>query len=79
MPKMPSVRETEEMLEIDAKRGEWPFMRLMRADDGSGRLFLMIDCNQGGTVIGEGRGIGVLVISKKKARRLQEFLERTDV
>lgn len=77
MPKPPAVREGEDHIEIDAKKGEWPFIQAARLDDGS--LGVVIDCNPGGHVVGEGAGVAALRISAKKAKRLREFLERTEL
>lgn len=72
----PAVREDDVAIEIDAKKGRWPFVKAIRGE--RGRLALVIDQNEGGQVIGEGRGVGIIVISRKKAKRLREFLERTE-
>ena len=74
--KPPAIREEYDDIEIDVKRGEWPFVKAFRMDDGS--LGLMVDMNEGGAVIGEGRGVAAVRLGRKKARRLREFLERTE-
>lgn len=72
----PAVRETEDSIEIDAKKGQWPFIKVVRGD--KDRVLILIDCNEGGQVINEGAGVAVIAISAKKATRLREFLERTE-
>jgi len=74
--KPPAVRESETDIEIDAKKGEWPYFKAFRLDDGS--LGVVVDQNEGGIMIGQGVGIAGLRLSRKKARRLREFLERTE-
>lgn len=75
--KLPPVRESEDSIEIDQKKGQWPYARFVRLEEGE--LGIILDSNQGGIIIGEGVGQAALVISKKKARRLREFLERTEL
>lgn len=76
MARPPAVRESADSIWIDAKRGEWPFIQVSRLDDGG--LLIGLDINHGGYVVGEGVGLAAIKISAKKARRLREFLERTE-
>lgn len=76
MPKLPPIREGEDVIQIDQKKDRWPFMQAMRLDEGE--LNISIDSNEGGQVIGLGSGVATLTLSKKKAKRLREFLERTE-
>lgn len=76
MPKPPPVREGANIIEIDQKKGAWPFVRFVRLDDGG--VGIIVDCNEGGQSINEGQGVAVIAIGKKKARKLREFLERTE-
>lgn len=78
MPKdiPPPVREGEDFIEIDMKKGRWPYAKFGRLEDGS--VVIYLDCNEGGQVIGQGVGLAALRLSAKKARRLREFLERTE-
>ena len=78
--KLPPIREGEEFIEIDAKKGKWPFMRAVWGVDMSTDkrcLALIVDGNDGQQFIGEGRGIGMLLLTEKKARALRDFLDRT--
>jgi hypothetical protein len=77
LPKPPAIREGEDTLEIDQKKGKWPYVRFVRLEDGS--VGVIIDANEGGVVVGQGVGTGVIVLSAKKARRVREFLERTEL
>lgn len=74
--RFPAIREHDDHIEIDAKKGKWPFIHIDRDEDGS--LMVIIDCNEGGQIIGEGVGVAAIKLSPKKARRLREFLERTE-
>lgn len=74
--KLDPIREGERVLEMDQKKGEWPFARFVRLDDGG--LGIIVDGNEGGQVVNEGQGIAVIALGKKKARKLREFLERTE-
>lgn len=76
MTKPPTVRENEIAIEIDAKRGRWPYTKMTRTDDGG--VVMVVDCNEGGAVIGSGVGVAGIRLSAKKARRLREWLERTE-
>lgn len=76
MANMPPVREGANIIEIDQKKGAWPFIRFMRLDDGS--LGIFVDGNEGGQIINEGQNIATIIVGKKKARKLREFLERTE-
>lgn len=76
MPDVPAIREGDDYIEIDQSKGSWPFVKFVRGD--KDRLLMLIDSNEGGQIIGEGQGIAMLVISKKKAKALKEFLERTE-
>ena len=75
----PPVREEEDFIEIDVKKGQWPFLKAMwaRSQRGKLRLLVIVDCNARGDIIGQGQGIGVVDLSPKKARRLRDFLDRT--
>lgn len=75
----PAVREDQFSIEIDQQKGKWPFLKAMWGTDKKGRtrLIFVSDQNEGGTVIGEGGGIAILALSKKKARRLAEFILRS--
>lgn len=74
--KFPPIREHENHIEIDAKKGKWPFLHVDR--DPEGGITIVMDCNEGGQVVGEAVGVSVIRLSPKKARRLREFLERTE-
>lgn len=73
---MPAVREDDTSIQIDMKRGEWPYIQFQREENGE--LIVYIDCNRGGQVMGTGAGLAAVKLSPKKARRIQEFLERTE-
>lgn len=73
---IPPVREGENVIEIDAKKNHWPFAKFIRLDDGT--LAIIVDQNASGPRIGEGAGVAVIKIGKKKSKRLREFLERTE-
>lgn len=74
---MPPIRESDEFIEIDAKKGKWPFVRLVRGP--KGELFILMDANEGGSmVVGRPENMAALVLSKKKAKAIREFLERTE-
>lgn len=76
MPNPPPIREGADILEIDQKKGQWPFIRFVRLDEG--RLGIIIDSNEGGQVINQGQGIAGIALGPKKARKVREFLERTE-
>lgn len=69
--KLKAIRRGEDFIEIDQQKGEWPFLRVQTYDD---ILALYIDSNKGGQIIGEGHGLAVLHLTKKKARALRDFL-----
>lgn len=74
MAKPPAVRETETRIEIDQKRGEWPYLTVERHEDDS--ISVMVDVQSGEFTAGQGRAD--LRIGKKKAHRLLWFLMHTD-
>jgi hypothetical protein len=74
--KPPPIREGERHIEIDVRKGAYPFVRFERAHDG--RLLIVMDSNEAGQVMGEGRGVAAMVLSKKKSRAIERFLRRTD-
>lgn len=76
MPKLPPVRETAESLEIDESKGDWPFIRMIRMEDGS--LYVGIDANNAGIAVGRAEHTAAIVLSPKKAARICRFIERTD-
>lgn len=75
----PAVREDESGIEIDMVRGRWPFLKAQWGENKKGqvRLILVVDCNEGGQVVGENANIAILALSKKKALRLAAFIVRT--
>lgn len=75
----PAVREEEFAIEIDVSRGEWPFLKALWGADqrGKTRLVFIADSNPRGNVIGESSGVGIVPLSKKKAKRLADFIYRT--
>lgn len=60
-------------MEIDQNKRQWPFFRIELLRDAK-RVGIYIDCNEGGQVVGEGKGIASVRISLKKARALRDFL-----
>lgn len=75
--KFPAIRERDDHIEIDAKKGKWPFIHIDRNEDGS--ITVIIDGNEGGQIIGEGVAVAAIKLSPKKAKRLREWLERTEL
>lgn len=75
----PAIRDDGAGIEIDQRRGKWPFMKAMWGQDEKGRLRLIVivDANEAGQVVGENANVGIIAISKKKARALRDFLDRT--
>jgi hypothetical protein len=75
----PAVREDEFSIEIDMKRGKWPFLKALWGQDKHGRtrLIFIADANEGGQVVGQSQNVGIVALSKKKARRLAEFILRS--
>jgi len=75
----PAVREDEFSIEIDVKRGKWPFLKAIWGQDKHERvrLIFIADANESGTVVGENANIGIIGLSKKKAKRLADFIYRT--
>ena len=71
--KRPAVREDADSIQIDMKKGRWPFMHAQ--DFGEGVL-VFIDQNESGMVVGEGVGLAGIPMSYKKAARLRDFLDR---
>ena len=78
-PKPPSVREDEFYIEIDVQRGEWPFLKALWGSDNEGRtrLVFICDANPRGNVVGENANVGIVPLSKKKAKRLADFIYRS--
>lgn len=76
MPKPPPIREGENVIQIDQTKNRWPYITAIRLEDG--KVAVGIDQNEGGQAIGMGVGTAGLLLTKKKARRLREFLERTE-
>jgi hypothetical protein len=76
---IPAVRDSGDSIEIDAKKGKWPFMKAIWGEDKHGRerLIFIIDSNEGGQIVGENANVGILGISRKKAEALHAFLGRT--
>ena len=70
--KTKAIRRGDGFIEIDQKKGEWPFMR---AQVGENLIALFIDCNKGGQLVGEGQGLALIHLSHKKARALRDFLD----
>lgn len=81
MTDFPPVREEDWSIEIDVKKGKWPFLKAAWAHDGKGRPRLIIHAdanNAAGNVREHAAGqVGVVGLSKKKAQRLLDFLRRT--
>ncbi len=75
----PAVREDEFSIEIDMTRGKWPFLKAMWGQDKKGRtrLIFVSDSNEGGQVINQGEGVSIIALSKKKAQRLADFINKT--
>ncbi len=75
----PAVREQQFSIEIDQRRGKWPFLKAAWGNDQRERLrlILIVDANESGQVVGENANVGIVALSKKKARALYEFLGRT--
>jgi hypothetical protein len=74
---IPPIRVGEDGIEIDAKKGKWPFMRMVRGVDGE--LFILIDSNEAGSVMGRTENMAAITLSKKKTKAIEEFLVRTGV
>lgn len=75
MPKHdPPIRDVGSAIQIDAKKGKWPFITMAQDEDGN--LIVLIDANEGGAVINQGQNVAAVKLSKKKARALGTFLER---
>ena len=70
--KLKAIRRGDDFIEIDQKKGEWPFIRAQIGDE---HIALFIDCNKGGQVIGDGHGLALVHLSHKKARALRDFLD----
>ena len=80
MAELPPIRESEHSIEIDAKKGKWPFVRALwglEEATGKRRLALIVDGNEVQHLVSEGTGIGVIVLTEKKAAALRDFLDRT--
>lgn len=80
MPSVPPIRDSGMGIEIDADKGKWPFIKAIWAEHettGKIRLVLIIDSNEGGSVINEGQGIAMLALSKKKVKAFRDFLDRS--
>lgn len=70
--KTKAIRQGDNFIEIDQKKGEWPYFRAQADDD---FITLFIDSNKGGQLVGEGQGMALIHISHKKARALRDFLD----
>lgn len=78
--KMDAIREQEFSIEIDAQKGEWPFVKAAWGEDtetGKRKLALIVDENNGRQFVGEGKGMAAIILSEKKVAALFAFLERT--
>ena len=73
----PSVRRYDDrkMIEIDQKRGEWPFLVVARDDKGG--LVVHIDANPR-EMLGQGTGAARIRIGRRKSRELLTWLLETD-
>lgn len=71
----PPVREFHDHIQIDQKRGEWPFTHIAR--EPAGGLLIAIDQQQLEEVASEGVGQAAIHLSPKKSKALLDFLNRT--
>lgn len=71
---MKPVQETETIIQIDQKKGKWPFLKVAVLT--SGKLGFFIDCNEGGQIVGQDQGKAVMTMNRKKVERLRDFLTR---
>lgn len=77
---MPPIREQPFSLQIDQKKGKWPFANFVWAVEeatGKKRLLVSVDCNEAGDIIGENKHRAAVALSKKKVEALRDFLDRT--
>lgn len=73
--KIPAIREYEDHIQLDQKKGEWPFTHVVREPEGG--LLIMIDQQHTEQVASEGVGQAAIRLSPKKSRALLNFLNRT--
>lgn len=78
MPKTPAMRVADDGrgIEVDIKKGKWPFIRMIRQPDNS--VLILMDTNEGGSVAGRSENMAGAVISPKKAAFIRSFLEATE-
>lgn len=69
--KAKAIRRGDGFIEIDQKKGEWPFVRAQAAEK---FIAVFIDCNKGGQIVGDGHGLALIHLSHKKAAALRDFL-----
>ncbi len=76
--KMPPLRVSEDGLgiEIDVKKGKWPFIRMIRQEDG--KVLVLMDTNDERVIAGRPENMAACVISAKKAAFIRSFLEATE-
>lgn len=68
-----AVREDAESIQIDAKKGAWPFLHVQNVPE-HGKVLFFIDANESGQIIGEGVGLAGVAFNYKKAARLHAWL-----
>jgi len=76
---MEPIREDIDSIQIDQTRGKWPYIAAFLVEKkpgGKQSLAVAIDDNEGGQVIGEGVGRAAVILSRKKAEALRDFLVR---
>lgn len=74
---LPPVRtDNETYLEMDQRKGRYPFLHVQFVD---GAWAFVMDANEGGAVIGEGKDQAMLRFSPKRMRALREFLNEVDL
>jgi hypothetical protein len=75
---MPPIREAEEFIEIDVKKGHWPFIRLVRGP--YKRILILMEANDAGSIVmGRPENMAAMELSPKKAKAIRKFLERTEL
>jgi len=80
---MKTVRSDDMVIELDQTKNAHPFIHIERGfldnDPSKPGYVFIIDSNEGGQIVGEGQGIGMIVLPQKRMRKLRDWLCEQDL
>lgn len=74
---MEAIREDQDSIDIDQKKNQWPHVMAQRGEHprtGKPKLLILIDGNEGGHVVGSGANLASIILNRKKAIALADFI-----